>query len=245
MRIKIKNLSKKFNNEKNVIENLCYEDDITSLAIIGPSGGGKSTLLRVLGGLINPTFGQVSIDGKEIIYEEEYLLNYRRNIGFVFQSKGLFHHLTAMENITVPLINVHGLSKKESQEIAVTLLNRFGLETHMNKYPSELSGGQQQRIAIARAVAPKPKLILLDEPTSALDPELTTEVLDMVNELKKDNLNIILVTHEMGFAKNACEKAIFLYDGKLLEYGQSKSLFLNPQTEELKKFLKKVLEWNA
>lgn len=245
MIIELNNITKSFSNKKLVIDNLTIKEEISSLAIIGPSGGGKSTLLRIIGGLINPTSGDVIIDGETINYSEKKLIEYRRKIGFVFQSKGLFSHLTGLENITLPLVKVHNYSMTEANKIANQLLNRFGLRHDKNKYPSELSGGQQQRISIARAIAKKPKLLLLDEPTSALDPELTSEVLDVIDDLKNDNLNIILVTHEMGFAKNACEKVMFLANGKLVEFGNSKELFTKPNTKELSNFLNKVLEWNV
>ncbi len=244
MEIKLKSVYKGFDDRGHILKDLNYIDDVTSLAIIGPSGGGKSTLLRIIGGLISPSSGEVIIDKNKIEYNEKCLVDFRRSIGFVFQSKGLFPHITGLQNITMPLIHVHGYTKKESEEVAINLLERFGLKEHGHKYPHELSGGQKQRIAIARAIAIKPKLLLFDEPTSALDPEYTSEVLDMINELKNDNLNIILVTHEMGFAKNACEKVVFLSDGKLIESGNSREIFLNPQTQELKSFLAKVLEWN-
>ncbi len=243
MRIELKGISKRFSDERQVLNNLTYCDDVHTMAIIGPSGGGKSTLLRIIGGLIYPTFGEVFIDGKRIEYNEKALIHYRRSIGFVFQSKGLFSHLTGLENITMPLIHVHGHTKKSAKDIAIGLLDRFGLKEDGYKYPNELSGGQQQRIAIAKAIAIKPKLLLLDEPTSALDPELTSEVLDMINELKNDSLNIILVTHEMGFAKNACEKLMFLSHGEIVEYGKSRDVFSNPKTQKLENFLGKVLEW--
>ncbi len=244
MKIKLKNVYKRFDDKGDVIKDFNYSDDTTCLAIIGPSGSGKSTLLRIIGGLISPTSGEVIIGENKVEYNEKFLVNYRQSVGFVFQSKGLFPHITGLDNITMPLIHVHDYNKKEAEEIAITLLQRFGLEKHCHKYPHELSGGQKQRIAIARAVAIKPKLLLFDEPTSALDPEYTSEVLDMINELKKDNQNIILVTHEMGFARNACEKILFLDDGRLIESGYSKDIFSKPQTKELKKFLDKVLEWN-
>lgn len=245
MRLEIRGLGKNFDGQAEIIRDFNYSGDITTLAVIGPSGGGKSTLLRLIGGLITPTAGDIAIDGKPIDYSPSGLLSHRRSIGFVFQSRGLFHHLTGLQNITMPLIQVHGYNKADAESVAHSLLSRFGLEADGGKLPHELSGGQQQRIAIARAIAPRPRLLLLDEPTSALDPELTTEVLDMVSELKNDSLNIIVVTHEMGFARNACEKALFLCGGRLLEHGESAALFQHPQTKELKDFLAKVLEWNA
>lgn len=245
MKLEISGLNKVFDDQAEIIKDFNYSADITTLAVIGPSGGGKSTLLRLLGGLIAPTAGEIAMDGRRIDYSSSGLLAHRRNIGFVFQSKGLFHHLTGIQNIAMPLMQVHRYSRTDAERAARSLLERFGLEADGNKRPHELSGGQQQRIAIARAIAPRPKLLLLDEPTSALDPELTTEVLDMINELRHDNLNIVVVTHEMGFARNACEKALFLHGGRLLEHGSSAELFQTPRTRELTDFLAKVLEWKT
>ncbi|MDD2553032.1 MAG: ATP-binding cassette domain-containing protein [Desulfotomaculaceae bacterium] len=245
MRIELAEVTKVFADGKKVLDNICYGEKFNALAIIGPSGGGKSTLLRLLGGLLSPTAGEVSFDGSKVSFDEKHLIQYRRKIGFVFQAKGLFNHLTARQNVILPLVNVHGYTKTDAETAADNLLGRFGLSADKHKFPHELSGGQQQRVAIARAVAVKPKLLLLDEPTSALDPELTGEVLDMLNELRNEGLNIILVTHEMGFAKKACDKLMFIVNGKLAEYGDSEKLFTRPGTAELAVFLSKVLEWST
>ena len=241
MRIEINNLLKSFDGNTMVINDISFRDDIKTLALIGRSGCGKSTLLRILGGLIPSSGGTVLLDGEEAVDSE----NYRKKIGFVFQQGGLFSHLSAEENITLPLIKVHGLSKEQARERAYSLLNRFDLRNEAGKKPSQLSGGQKQRVAIARAVAPKPKILLLDEPTSALDPEYTTEVLNMVRELKNEKMSFIIATHEMGFALHACDKVIFLNDGKIWEHGESKQTFMSPQTPELKAFLSKLLEWKV
>ncbi len=243
MKVELKGLTKSFDGGRDVLRGIDFNADIRTLAVIGPSGDGKSTLLRVMGGLLAPTGGEVILDGTAMPTDENGLVAYRRAIGFVFQQGGLFKHLTAMQNITVPLVKVHGQSAEEAESRAEELLTRFGLIGDAHKKPAALSGGQQQRIAIARAIAPKPKILLLDEPTSALDPEYTTEVLDMINELKRDGMDFIIVTHEMGFARHACEKAAFLYNGAILEYGESAELFAAPKTQELKKFLSKLLEW--
>lgn len=243
MKIKMQGLSKQFDNDKEILKSIDFCDDIHTLAIIGPSGDGKSTLLRILGGLLSPSDGNIWVNDEQIVQEETALTAYRRKIGFVFQQGGLFRHMTALDNIAVPLIYVHGLPKPQAKERAVELLTRFGLYDDAYKKPSSLSGGQQQRIAIARAIAPKPQILLLDEPTSALDPEYTTEVLNMINELKEDGMDFIIVTHEMGFARHACDKAAFLHGGRLLEYGDSDTVFTAPKTEELKSFLSKLLEW--
>ncbi len=245
MKIEFQGLTRQFDNNRVILNPMDFSDDIHTLAIIGPSGGGKSTLLRILGGLILPTAGQLMVDGKKVPSDEASLQKYRRELGFVFQQGGLFRHLSAFENITLPLCQVHGYTRQEAEKRAAELLERFGLSGDGHKKPSALSGGQQQRVAIARAVAAKPRLLLLDEPTSALDPEYTTEVLDVVNELKNEGMDFIIVTHEMGFARHACDKAAFLCEGSLMEYGDSASLFARPKTGQLERFLGKLLEWNV
>lgn len=244
MRIKFEKLSKAF-DKLVVLDQVDFDEEISTLAIIGSSGGGKSTLLRMIGGLIEPTSGRIVMDGQPIDEKGAGLLKYRRSIGFVFQQNGLLKHLSAIDNITMPLIKVHGYSKEEAEARAWQLLKQFGLEQEADKYPYALSGGQSQRIAIARAVAPEPGILLLDEPTSALDPEYTIEVLNMIRELKEAAMHFIIVTHEMGFARNACEHTMFLSDGKIREYGKSEDLFSNPQSPELRKFLATLLEWNV
>ncbi|GMQ58239.1 amino acid ABC transporter ATP-binding protein [Vallitalea sediminicola] len=244
MNIELRNLCKNY-GDSTVLKDINYKDDINSIAIIGPSGGGKSTLLRIIGGLLLPSSGEMYIDGKKIIFEEKSLQLLRKKIGFVFQSRGLFEHLTAMENVILPLIHTFGINKTDAIEIATKLFERFGLSLEKDKYPSQLSGGQQQRISIARAVAIKPKLLLLDEPTSALDPEYTGEVLDMLNEFQNDGLDTIIVTHEMGFAKNSCEKIIFLAENTIIESGNSTKLFREPKTKQMISFLDKILEWKV
>lgn len=244
MNIELINICKTFQNEL-VLEDVNGSFDIHSIAVIGPSGGGKSTLLRIIGGLLSPDSGVLKIDGEIVEFTKKYLPSYRRNIGFVFQSKGLFEHLTAMENMLLPLVHAFRMGKDEAVDISNQLFERFGLMDEKNKYPFQLSGGQQQRIAIVRAVAVKPKLLLLDEPTSALDPEYTAEVLNMLGELQNEGLKTIVVTHEMGFAKNACEKVVFLANKKIIESGDSSQIFKHPQTRELQLFLNKILEWKV
>ena len=240
MHVKFKNLTKSF--DRTIIDDVSFEDEIDTLAIIGPSGGGKSTILKILGGLLNPTSGTIEINHEKIQFDENYLSKYRKNIGFVFQHNGLFNHLTALENITLPLIKVHGYTPVEANQRAMELLTRFKLDKDGHKKPHSLSGGQQQRIAIARALAPKPQFLLLDEPTSALDPEHTANVLEMINELKESGMKFIIVTHEIGFAKKACNKVAFFSEGKLLEYGTT--ILDAPQSVQLQQFLGKLLTWN-
>jgi len=243
MEINISNL-KKIYGDQVVINNLELNiKDIHSLVIIGPSGGGKSTLLRILAGLEIPEEGIITINNKTLSFKEIDLHNYRKTIGVVFQAFNLFPHLSAIKNITLPLEKVHKINKNKATLRAKILLDRFQLGEHSHKYPSQLSGGQQQRVAIARAVALESQFLLLDEPTSALDPALTSEVLDSILELKKEKKDLILVTHEMGFAKNVADYVLFIDKGKVLEAGKADSLFSNPQTSELKKFLGKTLKY--
>ena len=207
------------------------------LALLGPSGGGKSTLLRVLGCLLVPDEGGVTLDGRELPHDESGALIERRGNGFVFQGYNLFPHLTALQNITLPLTQVHGMEAPAADQRARELLGRLGLEGHEHKRPSELSGGQQQRAAIARALAPSPKLLLLDEPTSALDPVMTGEVLDVIRELAEGGQNIILATHEISFARKVADWVVFLAAGRVQESSPATTFFTRPQTELARQYL--------
>lgn len=242
MNIKTKNLSMRF-DEQIVLDNLCLDFDFSSLAIIGPSGGGKSTFLRVLGGLIKPTSGTFSFDGEWVNQDNNKLVEYRKRIGFVFQSNGLFPHLTALENITLPLIHTFKLSNEVANQKAFDLLNRFNLFHEKDKYPVQLSGGQQQRIAIIRAVAIEPKLLLLDEPTSALDPELSAEVLIMLKELANSGMHMIIVTHHLGFAKNATDMVMYIDEKGIKEIAPTDVFFESPKSEDVTRFLSKLMEF--
>ncbi|MGL4534069.1 MAG: amino acid ABC transporter ATP-binding protein [Fusobacteriaceae bacterium] len=243
MEIKVENLIKQYGNNK-VLQNLNLTlEKVNTLAIIGPSGGGKSTFLRVLAGLEVAQMGKIEINGKEIPKEEAELLNYRKNVGVVFQSYNLFPHLSAINNILLPLEKVHKIPKAIAEKKAIELLKRYKLEEHMDKKPHELSGGQQQRVAIVRALALDVDFFLLDEPTSALDPALTMETLEGIMELKKLKKDLILVTHEMGFARHVAEHIIFIDEGRVIEEGASKEIFENPKTEKLKSFLGKALHY--
>ncbi len=242
MILDIRNLCKSF-GDKNVLRTVNYKQDFHSLSIIGPSGGGKSTLIRTVAGLLYPNSGQIFVNNNNLIFSEKSLNNYRKNIGIVFQSYNLFPHLSALDNLTLPLEKVHNKTKKQSQQIAKKYLNRFGLYEHIHKYPSQLSGGQQQRVAIARAVSINPKFLIFDEPTSALDPEYTSEVLDIIEELREEGIDLIIVTHEMGFAKFASDYNIFIDEGIIKESGKTKEIFNNPKSKELKKFLSKILKY--
>ena len=212
-------------------------DEARVIALLGPSGGGKSTLLRVLGSLLVPDEGSISIDARTLPHDEDGALIERRANGFVFQGYNLFPHLTALQNITLPLREVHSMSETQATQRALELLHRLGLETHENKRPSQLSGGQQQRAAIARALAPKPRLLLLDEPTSALDPVMTGEVLDVIRELAEAGQSIILATHEISFARKVADWVVFLAAGKVQESSAATAFFTKPQTALAQQYL--------
>jgi polar amino acid transport system ATP-binding protein len=243
MKLKLREVVKKF-GEHRVIDGLSLElEEVHCVALIGPSGGGKSTLLRIIAGLEYPTSGTVELNGREIEYDQEALLRHRRSIGTVFQAYNLFPHLTALRNITLPLEKVHGRSREEARELAEGTLKRFQLLDHAYKKPAELSGGQRQRVAIARAIAIKPQVVLLDEPTSALDPEMTAEVLELIEELKRDGRDLLLVTHEMGFARRLADRVALLADGQIAELGTAEQVFEKSESEVTRGFLRRVLRY--
>lgn len=242
MKLKLENLCKSFGTHK-VLSNLNVElDNFNSLVLIGPSGGGKTTLLRILAGLETPEAGKVFINDKEIIYQENQLHHYRKSVGMVYQAYNLFPHLSAVDNITLPLTKVQNVNPKLAKEQALELLDRFNLADHANKKPIALSGGQQQRIAICRAVAIKPDYLLLDEPTSALDPEYTSEVLDLIYELRNEGMQLVLVTHEMGFAKEAADRVMFIEDQSIIQSGSADEVLKNSEDLRIRSFLDKVLK---
>jgi polar amino acid transport system ATP-binding protein len=213
------------------------------LVLIGPSGGGKSTLLRVLGGLETPDSGTVAINGHPLRSDADALQAYRRKNGFLFQQFNLFPHLTARRNIALPLEKVHGHSPAEAQTMAEQALDRFGLLDHADKLPAQLSGGQQQRVGIARAVARQPEVLFLDEPTSALDPEMTAEVLELIQELAEAGQDIILSTHEMGFARAVADQVAFVAAGKIEELSPPAELFGSPRSAICQRFLSRVMRY--
>lgn len=243
MRLELLAISKRFGEHQALREISLGLPEFSSLAIIGPSGGGKTTLLRILAGLEVPESGQLAIDGQALAFSEASLLAHRRSIGTVFQAYNLFPHLTARENVVLPLLKVHGLSKNEALATAETLFERFQLSRHADRRPAELSGGQQQRVAIVRAIAIKPRFLIFDEPTSALDPEMTAEVLDFISELRNEGRNLIIVTHNMGFARHVSDRCLFIAEGRALEEGRSLDFFSNPQHPALVNFLSKVLRY--
>lgn len=212
-----------------------------TLALIGPSGGGKSTLMRVLAGLEFPDAGTVEVNGRRLVFEENALAAYRKKIGVVFQSFNLFPHLSALDNILLPLEKVHQFP--DARQRAAVVLERFRLTAHAVKKPAELSGGQRQRVAIARALAIEPEFLLMDEPTSALDPEMTAEVLDVIAELRESAQPLILVTHEMGFARESADAVAFVAEGEVLECTPAREFFQQPRSEKARHFLKRILKY--
>jgi polar amino acid transport system ATP-binding protein len=243
MKLSLKHVVKRFGTHT-VIDDVSLElDGVHCLALIGPSGGGKSTLLRIVAGLEYPTSGTVVLNDKAIEYNDQALLRHRRSIGTVFQAFNLFPHMTALKNITLPLEKVHGRTPDEARDLAEGTLRRFQLLDHAYKRPAELSGGQRQRVAIARAIAIKPQVVLLDEPTSALDPEMTAEVLELIEELKREGRDLLLVTHEMGFARRLADRVALLANGRIEEIGPPEQLFGAPQSEVTKSFLSRVLRY--
>ena len=211
------------------------------VVIIGPSGSGKSTLCRTINRLETITSGSIRIDGKPLPAEGKGLANLRAEVGMVFQSFNLFAHLTILENVTLGPIKVRGVKKADAEKEAMALLERVGVAQQASKLPAQLSGGQQQRVAIARALAMHPKVMLFDEPTSALDPEMINEVLDVMIGLAKEGMTMIVVTHEMGFARKAADRVVFMADGRIVEESTPDEFFTNPKSDRAKDFLSKLI----
>lgn len=239
--IKIKNLKKSYGKLEVLkgIDTKIKEGEVIS--IIGPSGSGKSTFLRCINRLEEPTSGQIFIHGTDVLGKKVNINKIRENVGMVFQHFNLYPHKTVLENITLGPIKLKKISKTEAGKKAVELLKKVGLEDKRDVYPNKLSGGQKQRVAIARALAMDPKIMLFDEPTSALDPEMIGEVLKVMKELAQAGMTMIVVTHEMGFARNVANRVFFMDDGYILEDDLPKEIFDNPKNERTKEFLKKVL----
>jgi len=237
--IEIKGLCKSFGDHEVLkgIEQNVEEGEV--LCIVGPSGSGKSTMLRCINRLEEPSGGEIRIDGE--LVTEKNVDAMRTKMGMVFQSFNLFPHKSVLENLTIGPINVKKADKKESEEKGLALLERVGLAEKANEYPRNLSGGQQQRVAIARALAMDPEVMLFDEPTSALDPEMVGEVLDVMKSLAKDGMTMVVVTHEMGFAKEVADKVIFMDGGYIVEQGTPDEVLNHPQMDRTKDFLSKVL----
>ena len=211
------------------------------VVIIGPSGSGKSTYLRCLNLLETPDSGEIYIDGIDILDKKNDINKIRQKMGMVFQHFNLFPHLTVLENITLAPVTLKLKTKEQATEDAYKLLDKIGLRDKANVYPSTLSGGQKQRIAIVRSLAMDPEVMLFDEPTSALDPEMVGEVLAVMEQLAEDGMTMVVVTHEMGFARKVADRVLFMYDGVVLEEGTPEQIFENPQNERTKQFLQSVL----
>ena len=211
------------------------------VVIIGPSGGGKSTFIRCLNLLEQPTAGKIYFEGEDITAKGFDVNKHRQKVGMVFQQFNLFNNLTVLENITISLTKVKKQSEEESKEKALKLLKRVGLEDKANAYPSQLSGGQKQRIAIVRALAMEPDVLLFDEPTSALDPEMVGEVLQVISDLARDGITMVVVTHEMGFARKVGTRVLFMDGGQIAEQGTPEEIFEHPQNARTKEFLSKVI----
>ncbi len=211
------------------------------VVVLGPSGSGKSTLCRTINRLETIEEGTIEIDGELLPEEGKGLAKLRADVGMVFQSFNLFPHLTIKDNVTLAPIKVRKMKKSEASDLAMKLLERVGIANQADKYPAQLSGGQQQRVAIARALAMNPKIMLFDEPTSALDPEMVNEVLDVMANLAKEGMTMVCVTHEMGFARKAADRVLFMSDGAIVEDSDPESFFTKPQTDRAKDFLGKIL----
>jgi len=211
------------------------------VVVLGPSGSGKSTLCRVINRLETIESGTITIDGQQLPDEGKALAQLRADVGMVFQSFNLFSHKTALENVTLGPIKVRKISTGEAKKRGMDLLTRVGVESQAEKYPAQLSGGQQQRVAIARALAMDPKVILFDEPTSALDPEMVNEVLEVMVSLARQGMTMIVVTHEMGFARKAANRVVFMDEGQIVEEGEPEAFFTNAQSARAKDFLSKIL----
>ena len=239
--ISVDKITKKFGDfvALNDVSSKIYEKEV--VVVLGPSGSGKSTFIRTINGLEPHDSGTIKISGTEINDNLKNLQEVRSNVGMVFQQFNLFPHLSVLDNITLAPQKVKGASKAEAHEIAMSLLKRVGIPEQSEKFPSQLSGGQQQRVAIARALAMKPKIMLFDEPTSALDPEMIKEVLEVMTELAESGMTMIIVTHEMGFAKNVADRFLFFDEGKIIEEGTPDHFFKKPKEERTKLFLSQIL----
>ena len=243
--IKAENVTKIFDGRSGIVRAV---DGVSTevakgevVVVIGPSGSGKSTFLRCINGLESFTEGHIIIDGVDLADKKTNINKVRAEVGMVFQQFNLFPHKTVLENLTLAQCRVRKRSKKEAIQKAEVLLKKVGIGEKASEYPSRLSGGQQQRVAIARALAMDPKVMLFDEPTSALDPEMVGEVLDVMKQLAREGMTMIVVTHEMGFAREVADRVIFMDEGKVVEVGTPEHFFTNPREERAKLFLKQVL----
>ena len=239
--IEIKNLCKSFGNNQvlsDITETINQGDKVV---VIGPSGGGKSTFLRCINCMEDPTSGSIIFQGEDLADMKVDINKHRESIGMVFQQFNLFNNKTVLENITLAPVHLKKMTKEEANEKALELLRRVGLEEKANVYPSTLSGGQKQRVAIVRALAMNPKVMLFDEPTSALDPEMVGEVLDVMKQLADEGMTMVVVTHEMGFAREVGSRIFFMDAGRITEQGTPDEIFNHPKNARLKEFLSKVI----
>ncbi|MCK4599837.1 amino acid ABC transporter ATP-binding protein [Candidatus Bipolaricaulota bacterium] len=240
--LKVENIHKRYGKEE-VLKGVSFElKRGETKIVIGPSGTGKSTLLRCINRLSLPDKGQVWLEGEEITHSKSNINQLRAKIGFVFQDFNLFSHLTALKNVSIAPMKVMRMKKEEAAKLATEELERVGLGDKADAYPAQLSGGQQQRVSIARALAMSPKLILFDEPTSALDPELIGEVLEVMINLARDGMTMLVVSHEMGFARSVADEVIFMEHGVIVEQGPPQQLFSNPKHQRTGEFLHKITE---
>ena len=241
IKIQVKNLTKDFGN-LHVLQGVTtdiHEGEV--VVVIGPSGSGKSTFLRCLNRLEETTSGRIIIDGQELTDPKTDINRLRERVGMVFQHFNLFNNMPVLRNLILAPVDLKKCSKTEAKERAMAMLKRVGLEEKANAYPRELSGGQKQRVAIARSLCMKPDIMLFDEPTSALDPEMVGEVLDVMKELARDGMTMVVVTHEMGFAREVSRRVLFMADGQILEEGTPDHIFRDPQNPRTRDFLNKVL----
>lgn len=247
MKITVSHLKKSFAIDHRRIElfkDLSFSVEFDHvLALIGCSGSGKTTLLRMLAGLERPDHGKIVIDQEPLQFNSKWLQHYRKKLGFVFQQQNLFPHYTALENVTMPLTLVHHEEPAIAKEKAAAIMKRLRIFQHASKKPHQLSGGEAQRVAIARALVTQPRFLFLDEPTSSLDVEMKVEILDFITELKTMDTPILLVTHEIGFARQCAEQVVFMDQGSILEQGATAAFFEHPQQARLKKFLSSVFAY--
>ncbi len=239
--IEIKNLHKSFGSLEVIKGVDLHVASGEVVCIIGPSGSGKSTVLRCINRLEEPTEGKIIVDGDDVMAKETNINTVRTEAGMVFQQFNLFPHMSALANVTLGPLKVRSMRKREAKKLGLSLLDKVGLADKADTYPDQLSGGQKQRVAIARALALQPKVILFDEPTSALDPELVGEVLEVMKQLAAEGMTMVVVTHEMGFAREAADRVLFFDEGIIKEQGKPDDFFTNPQNERLKEFLGMVI----
>ena len=240
--ITIDNICKTFDGDIDAVINFSTSIKRQQVVVImGPSGSGKSTLLRCINGLEHADSGLIVVDGIPLDDDKQHRLEIRKEVGMVFQSFNLFPHMTTLENVNLAQRRVRNKNSSEATEQSMALLRRVGIADKAGAYPAQLSGGQQQRVAIARALAMMPKVMLFDEPTSALDPEMINEVLDVMKDLARSGMTMVVVTHEMGFAREVSDRVIFMDEGRIVESGTAEQIFENPQEERTKRFLSQIL----